>query len=195
MEKILVVALTLLINVSAAFAETTPTTPPENGTHKTYFESGALKSVEKYREGARHGAAKYYFEDGKLAAETNFKKGQTDGAERIYYENGNIKREAEFVDGKIQGIIKLFDDQGNLTNEVHVIDGLRDGVAKAFWPDKKVKEECLYKSDEVQTCTYFNEEGLLSAKSELDPQNPKRTIYLNYDKDGKVIQAQQSIKE
>src|SRR5262245_34417743 len=195
MKTFLMTLLSTALIASNALAEPSKTTPPENGTHKTYFDSGALKSVERYRENQLHGAAKYYFENGKIAAETNFKKGRTNGTEKIFYENGSLKREAEYADGKIQGIIKLFDQDGMLTNEVHVVDGLRDGIAKAFRSDKSVKEECLYKSDEVQTCSYFDEQRLLSAKSELDPQNPKRTIYLNYDKDGKVIQAQQSIKE
>ena len=187
------ISLALLASIAAA--EPAKTTPPENGTYKKYFDSGALKAVEKYRDSQLNGPAKYYFENGKIAAETNFKKGLTDGTEKIYYENGNIKREAAFTAGKIQGTMKLYDQDGNLTNEVTVADGLRDGVAKAFWPNKAVKEDCLYKSDQLQSCSYYNDQGTLSAKSQLDPQNPKRTIYLNYDKDGKVVQAQQSIKE
>ncbi|HLF18229.1 MAG TPA: toxin-antitoxin system YwqK family antitoxin [Candidatus Omnitrophota bacterium] len=196
MHKLLFILISLAFIASTSLAQQETTqAPPENGTHKTYYGSGALKSVEKYKNGALSGPAKYYYESGEVSAQTNYKDGLLDGVEKIFHENGKLKRLAKFSAGVMEGTIKFYDNEEKLTSEMNVINGKREGIARVFRADASVKEECVFKDDNAETCSYFDESGKLQARSQRDPENPKRTIYLTFDQGGNVSQAQQSIKE
>ena len=196
MKKIflILISLAFIASTAAAQQQSAPT-PPENGPHKTYYDSGALQSVVKYKDGRLNGPAKYYYENGEVSAQITFKDGLRDGVEKIFHENGKLRRQAKFVNGLMEGTIKLYDNEEKLISEMNVVNGKREGLARGLRPDGSIKEECVYENDLAQTCTYLDESGKLQAKSQRDPENPKRTVYLTYDKDGNVTQAQQSIDE
>ena len=194
MKRLLsILILSLFILPATAIAQ--EDAPPENGSYKRYYPSGALLAKEKYKNGLLNGVAKSYYENGALSVEAKFKDGKTDGTETAYYANGKIKRTAEYKDGIMQGVLKLFDEEGRLTNEVTVIDGKKEGLARAFRKDNTLNEECTFADDERISCSYFNEKGALRAKSQKDPNDPNRTIYLTYDDAGKLIEAQQTVDE
>lgn len=171
------------------------TQPPQNGLHKTYYENKILRSEQKYKDGKLHGISKFYFEDGKKALQTKYGDGKIDGQEKTYYPNGKLRRIAVFKNGVMHGKLKIYDQQGDLTDEFNVIDGKKQGIATTYRPDKTISGNCEYKNDSLETCTYFDKQGGLRAKSMRDPENPQRTVYLTYDSTGKVVKAEQSLEK
>ena len=195
-HPIILLFLSIILATTPTIAdETKPEGPPQNGKYETYYDSGALKAKERYKNGKLHGELKFFYEDGTLALEANYKNGEAEGVERSYYPNGTLKREATFKNGVMQGTLKLYDAQGHLTDEINVKDSRREGIARSFRPDKSVDEECQFKDDKRLSCSYFDGAGLLKARSQQDPNDPKRTIYLTFDAQGKVASAQQAIDE
>jgi antitoxin component YwqK of YwqJK toxin-antitoxin module len=85
----------------------------EDGTFKTYYESGNLKSEYTYKSGRLNGAGKEYYESGRLKAEGESRDSCREGVWTTYYEDGKT----EYIDTYNHGQKihrKSFDQAGNL---------------------------------------------------------------------------------
>ena len=85
----------------------------EDGTFRSYYESGNLKAEYVYKSGRRNGAGREYYESGKLKADGQCRDSYQDGIWNTYYENGKIKYIDLYNHGqKIHR--KAFDQAGNV---------------------------------------------------------------------------------
>ena len=66
--------------------------PPENGLHIKYYEHGQIKSMQKYKDGSRHGEFIEWYESGQKKSEGNFEDDKISGRWNYWDENGKIER-------------------------------------------------------------------------------------------------------
>ena len=63
------------------------------GVGKTYYESGKLESIFRFKDGVLEGNGIGYYESGKISFTFNFTKGNINGITKSYYESGKIRTE------------------------------------------------------------------------------------------------------
>jgi antitoxin component YwqK of YwqJK toxin-antitoxin module len=119
------------------------------GIHRTYYDSGVLRSevfvnagkkegiyksyvdsnLEQLREEVnfindiRNGIFKSYHSDGKIWQEGIYINNKRNGIYKTYYKNGKLATEVNYIDDKMNGIYKTYDWNGQLDKEVNYIDG------------------------------------------------------------------------
>lgn len=134
--------------------------PIKNGTHRTWYPDGKIKSEENYKDGLKHGKLKRFRPDGKIYIEENYKKGKLHGTQirtntinsyvinfengiksgtaKYYYTNGKIYMKEKYSKIGLESR-QTFDEKGNLD-----YDFIKDPVTKISeekrYEDGKVKE-------------------------------------------------------
>lgn len=113
----------------------------KNGSYKSYFNDGKLKSEGTFLNDLYNGAWIYYYSNGNVQAKGSFVSGdgsdvaETSGLPRngregywiFNHENGKINLEANYLKGKINGGNKYYNNVGVLTEESTYKNGVLDG--------------------------------------------------------------------
>jgi antitoxin component YwqK of YwqJK toxin-antitoxin module len=122
----------------------------------------APKIAEQYEQvdSIKNGSYKSYFEDGALKSEGTFLKGLYNGAWTFYHSNGKVHAKGSYVMGKPDvpetsglpcngrdGLWKIYHDNGKLSQESNFLKGKRDGSFKSYNTVGVLTEEALYKND------------------------------------------------
>ena len=66
------------------------------GVGKTYYESGKLETIYRFKDGVLEGNGISYYESGKINSTFNYTKGNINGIAKSYYESGKIRTEKKF---------------------------------------------------------------------------------------------------
>jgi len=86
----------------------------QNGTVKTYYESGKVESRVSFIEEILEGTSYWYFENGNIKFEKNYSNGKLNGVIREFYENGLLKKEININNGILDGVLKSYYSNGGL---------------------------------------------------------------------------------
>ncbi|MFC2110201.1 toxin-antitoxin system YwqK family antitoxin [Bacteroidota bacterium] len=78
------------------------------GDHKTYYESGKLKTIKSYLFGELKGPSRTYNEDGTLLESGVYIKNEREGVWKVYYKNGKLKEQGLYKKGLRVGIWKTY---------------------------------------------------------------------------------------
>lgn len=114
----------------------------KEGTWKTYWPSGKLKSTITYKGNRPNGSYQVYYRNGQLEEEGIWKLNKNIGEFRRFHENGQPQQEFLFSDsGKRNGIQKYYHENGQLELEVNIINGKESGVMKRYYDDGRIKQE------------------------------------------------------
>jgi TonB family protein len=78
------------------------------------------------------GSVKTFYDNGKLKSEINYSNNIRDGEAKFYYENGDIKVEENYVNGKIEGLVKKYKPGGMLQEVFNIENGRREGPTSIY---------------------------------------------------------------
>ena len=143
-----------------------------HGKYKGY--SAPFSLVEKYyKNGKLHGISKeWYSYNGKIEFIKHYKYGKLDGESKIWdsglshkiitiinYKNGkydgvyqsyskNVKRYKSYKNGKLHGLSEVY-LYGVLRISINYKNGRKDGIYKGWFEDGTLKEEILYKENQI----------------------------------------------
>jgi len=113
----------------------------KNGSYKSYYNDGKLKSEGTFINDLYNGAWIYYYSNGKVQAKGSFISGDgtdvsetsglplngRDGPWKIYHDNGKLSQESNFLKGKRNGGFKGYNNVGVLTEESFYKNGVLNG--------------------------------------------------------------------
>lgn len=158
--------------------------PAISGTHREYYNNGALFREMNYKGGKLEGIFKEYYESGKLLKEQGYedgvlkytktyyenenlftdgyvKDGNLDGISKRYYETGEVEYEWTFKNGILDGIAKEFHKNGALRATINYVDDKREGAQKVYYENGTLKKEYFYQNDAVISEKTYDKEGNL----------------------------------
>lgn len=132
----------------------------ETTEEKTYYDSGALKTVYTWRDGLQNGPAMRYYENGVVAARVTYLNGLPEGTARYYYEDGTREKSANYVKGEANGPAYYYDENGDLHAMITYVDEVKHGSAKEYYPDGTLQREYTYVDGTVEgTVIEYNQDG------------------------------------
>lgn len=112
-----------------------PLTVEENDSTKIYYyPSGALYSVQTFKDELREGKHLYYYPQGTLKSEIHYKQGLLDGPTRLYYPSGQLKRELFFQNSLREGKETSWYENGQKFTEVDYKNNVSEH-AQCWYPD------------------------------------------------------------
>jgi antitoxin component YwqK of YwqJK toxin-antitoxin module len=185
----------------------------KNGSYKSYYNNGKLKSEGFFLNDLYNGAWIYYYSNGNIQAKGLFVSGdgsdvaETSGLPRngregywiFNHENGNIDQESNYLKGKLHGSFKAYNKNGILTEESFYKNDVLDGKSIQY-NDKTIKiseanfingiaegEEKLYYDSGKLQIQRSNKQGKLDgvAKAFYENGNIQETIsFVNGKRDG-----------
>lgn len=126
-----------------------------------YYENGNLKQVSNWKEDKEEGICQFYSEDGLLESDETYKYGHLDGPANFYYPNGKLKSTYMYSYDKKNGEAKEYDEDGDLTTSYRFIGGERFGEYKEYVKGQE-SFRCFYLSGKLSgpyTETLFDEEN------------------------------------
>ncbi len=91
-----------------------PERDEDNGTLKTFYPDGSIKSQITYEEGIKHGAAYMYHSNGKVSLAMNYENGLRQGISKKYYKNGSLYAKTPYVDNEISGTRITYYENGKV---------------------------------------------------------------------------------
>lgn len=139
-----------------------------NGTFRTYWPNGRLRTENNYVDELFHGPQKYYLETGELLKEEQYEQDALrslksyyrngnleveltcDWAEEVhgfykkYYENGYLKSRVMYEYGKREGLFKSYNEDGYLKFVAYYTRGKFEGIGKEFYPNGALKATMIY---------------------------------------------------
>ena len=87
------------------------------GIGKTYYESGKLETICRFKDGVLEGNGISYYESGKIKLTFHYSKGSINGPTKSYYESGKLETEKNFIDGKLDGSSKGYYENDKIAYE------------------------------------------------------------------------------
>jgi len=93
---------------------------------------------------AQNGTVKSYYPEGTIKSEISFVNDVLDGSAIWYYPNGNLKSEKNYSNGILYGWIKEYFDSGLLKEEYYAKNGIKDGTQRIFYENGALKELSEY---------------------------------------------------
>jgi len=85
----------------------------QDGAQVDYYDTGPLKSVKSYENGALNGISREYYEIGTLKHAINYKNGKIDGMYHTYYSNRSLWMK-EVYDNGVFVSRKEYNEEGNV---------------------------------------------------------------------------------
>jgi len=130
----------------------------KNGSYKSYFNYGRLKSEGSFLNGLYNGAWTYYYSNGNVQAKGSYVLGDgtdiseasglplngRDGLWKIYHDNGKLSQESNFLKGKRNGSFKDYNTVGVLKEEAFYKNEVFDGERKLYYDSGKLEMAVLY---------------------------------------------------
>ena len=159
----------------------------KNGTYKSYYNDGTLKSEGPFLNGLYSGVWTYYYSNGNVQAKGSFISGDgtdvsetsglplngRDGLWKIYHDNGKLSQESNFLKGKRNGSFKDYNTVGVLTEESFYKNGVLDGKLVIY----------NYQAIKISETTFIN--GIEEGEEKIYYDSGKLKIQRSY-KQGKL---------
>lgn len=124
MRKIFLFILGLLFFTSCGGRVVEPSSN-DDGTQRTYWENGRLKSESHYTDGKLDGPYKTWYENGQVFQDGLYANGMMDGSWLIFYPDGSLAARAKYEKGK--GKQTCYNNEGCIIMEVEYVDNLKHG--------------------------------------------------------------------
>ena len=159
----------------------------KNGSYKSYYNDGTLKSEGPFLNGLYNGVWTYYYSNGNVQAKGSFISGDgtdvsetsglplngRDGLWKIYHDNGKLSQESYFLKGKRNGSFKGYNTVGVLTEESFYKNGVLDGKLVMY----------NYQAIKISEATFIN--GIAEGEEKIYYDSGKLKIQRSY-KQGKL---------
>ncbi len=126
------------------------------GTKKTFFEDGTLKSETPYAKGLPHGISKSFSKKGTVTRKCSLKQGVRDGKLTDYWpQTGKKRREIMYDMGKVEGVTREYHPNGQLRRAVPFKNDLMHGEEKRFAEDGTSERSRYWIKGDLVTKTEF----------------------------------------
>jgi antitoxin component YwqK of YwqJK toxin-antitoxin module len=136
------------------------------------YPSGALYG--KIREDKRE----YYYENGALKTVESYREGRLDGEVLLYWPNSNIKRKCFFILGLREGVDQIWSEEGLLLDESFYIKGKAQGVHRRWNRHGVLIEEIVYLESNRFDLRRWDELGELRVEALwIDATNYKEKVW------------------
>lgn len=159
----------------------------KNGSYKSYFNDGKLKSEGTFLNDLYNGAWIYYYSNGNEMGRGSYIAGDgtdvsevsglprngRDGFWKFYNLNGKVKEEANYIKGKLNGSFKEYNDFGDLILIEFYQNGLINGKQERF-NNQKIK---------ISEASFIN--GIAEGEEKIYYDSGKLKIQRSY-KQGKL---------
>ncbi|MEM7552026.1 MAG: membrane-binding protein [Bacteroidota bacterium] len=120
--------------------------PIREGSYRSYFYSGKLKSEGFYVNNKPAGIWTYYFENGNPKMEGEIRNLSNFGHWVYYHENGRKKMEGKMIEGKRDGPWKFYYETGEQKSEGEFLNGIREGLWSYFYEQGELKAQAFYRN-------------------------------------------------
>lgn len=97
----------------------------DDGTQRTYWENGRLKSESHYVDGKLNGSFKTWYENGQVFQDGLYADDMMDGSWLIFYPDGSLAARAQYEKGS--GKQTCYNNEGCIIMEVEYVDNLKHG--------------------------------------------------------------------
>lgn len=135
--------------VTLFFASCNNTVQPvatDDGTQRSYWDNGRLKSESHYVDGQLDGPYKTWYANGQVFQDGQYAKGMMDGSWLIFYPEGQLASKAVYVMGK--GKQTCYNEEGCIIREVNYVDNLKHGEEIYYAPNGTVLQVVEYEHGE-----------------------------------------------
>lgn len=167
MRKVFVIFMLLLTFVSC-----------DDGTKKSYYDDGTLKSVLRYENEKLNGECLWYYANGKPLMQATFKDNVKDGPFTRWHENGQLMEDGYYKNGEFDSIYHSYTLAGILASEEHYKDGLLNGDFKKWYENGQVFQDGQYIDDMMDGSWFiFYPDGAMAAKADFDHGTGVQTSY------------------
>ena len=156
------------------------------GIGKTYYESGKLETICRFKDGVLKGNGISYYESGKIKLTFHYSKGSINGPTKSYYESGKLETEKNFIDGKLDGSSKGYYENDKIAYEENYLNGKLNGNSKFYYENGNLKAELFYKNDMLDgTVIEYLEDGKkTSVTFDFSESSKKDSVPAVMEKDG-----------
>jgi antitoxin component YwqK of YwqJK toxin-antitoxin module len=118
-----------------------------DGPAKSYYESGALKSQQTYRQGVLIGTQQDFYESGKPEQKIDYANQGKDRKITMYFEDGFPKAEQQYKNGVPVGQWRTFHPGGKqVASQETYVNGRLGGEKLAYYPTGTVQSKVLYEN-------------------------------------------------
>jgi antitoxin component YwqK of YwqJK toxin-antitoxin module len=160
-----------------------------------YYESGALLSKGKLKNGLADGIWEYYDEDGIVKAKGNFLAGREDGKWEYYDEEGKIASIKNLYKGFLHGDFKEFFPSGALAQEGHYTYDRMDSEWISYYEDGQIQNRGHYILDLPEgEWQFFFPNGKLNQKG-FFKNGEKNGVWLVYNENEEVLEESNHLDE
>lgn len=142
-----------------------------------YSPEGIVEKKISYRENLKNGSYQQFDSTGRLVLESFYRNDTLEGVSRAW-RNGRLRSESKYTAGQKNGEEKIFDEaDGRVVETIYYSNNepesrtalnrtdpqkRKTGLWRTFYPDGKIRTECVYAADTVKgTCKEWNEKGIL----------------------------------
>lgn len=180
----------------------------KQGTWKTFYKNGKIKTSENYLDGKKHGIFKEYDKQGKLINIEKYENGNKvikDKAtanyeiRRNYYPNGQVKTKATYLNDTMDGVRREYDRDGNIT-DAYVMDqgkvvgkgivdkqGMKQNEWKEYYKSGKIKAKGQYLDNvKVGDWIYYFENGQIEQRGEYNENGKAEGLWRWYYSNGQL---------
>jgi hypothetical protein len=120
--------------------------PRREGEARTWYDDGALRLTERWRDGERDGPFVEYHRSGRKAREGAWENGRKDGTWTIWFEEGGLEEVSTFRAGVSDGPFVAYHRSGAKRTEGRHCGGPQCGVWRTF--DERGREIGVVRYDE-----------------------------------------------
>lgn len=173
----------------------------DKGAQKTkisYDETGQIRRITPYKNGAKDGVLQKFDSSGNLSAEITYQNGLKNGLATGYFPTRQPAFRKDYLDGKVKNTLTCYFPDGGVAAEFHYENGLKEGQARINSP---VSRELTFSNGEMLNET--DKEPVRELKSRLkdlevidekclNVESKKAEILI--DIDARVSQAEESVK-
>lgn len=110
---------------------------PQKERMVSYDETGMIRRITPYVNGAKHGVEQKFDANGNLTAEINYQNGKKQGKAKGFFPTGETAFEKYYENGKVEGKLNCFFPTGEVAAEFNYMNGLKEGEAIINSPIKK----------------------------------------------------------
>lgn len=160
-----------------------------------YYESGALMSKGKLKNGLADGIWEYYDEEGILKAKGNFQSGSEDGLWEYYQDGEKVGSLSHFYKGFLHGEYKEFFPSGALAQEGQYTYDRMNSEWLSYYEDGQIQTRGQYYLDEPEgEWQYFFPNGKLQQKGSY--KNGEKTgLWMVFNEFGEVLEESNHLDE
>lgn len=137
-----------------------------NGFIKTYYKSGKVKAIGKYKSGKKNGEFISYYETGEINSLESYKNNIKVDTSKYFYKNGKIKS-LSFVKGKMI-YYENYSENAELLSKGTKLNNIKNGLW-FYYKNKHLKYKVDYvfndTVDYVNQIYVFDSKGLISKDS------------------------------